>query len=214
MEITLLYRDQSIVLCEKPIGISSEHPGRPDLISQQIQAPVYPVHRLDQGTGGVCALALSGKCCARMQQLFQSDSVRKEYDAVFSGIPSGDDGVMTDFLYHDPGKNKSFVVRSERRGVRRAECEWKLIETAEFEGEKLSWIRVTLHTGRTHQIRVQFSSRGMPLVGDRKYGSRIRASSPALWSARLCFPHPEADRIVDISSRPPEVFPWSEFRRP
>ena len=212
MNIQLLYADEALLLCEKPVGVSSESPGLPDLIRQQQGFAVFPVHRLDQTTGGVCMLARSSSVCAQMQKMFQQEQVIKEYLAVVSGVPETDSGVFSDLLYHDQRTNKTFVVDKQRKGVKPASCEWSVMETSEGPDAILSLIRVRLHTGRTHQIRVQFATRKLPLVGDRRYGSRIKAPVPALWSARLCFPHPlSAGLTVDVSSSPPAVFPWSCF---
>ena len=156
MSLPILFKDDSLVVCLKPVGISSESPGLPDLIREQEGYPVFPVHRLDQTTGGVCVLKM-------------------------------------------------------RKGVKAATCEWSVLETVESSEGRISLILVRLHSGRTHQIRIQFASRKMPLVGDRRYGSRIRAPIPALWSARICFPHPLTDQTIDVSSLPPDCFPWSGF---
>jgi len=212
MDIRFLYVDESLVVCEKPVGISSESPDLPDLIREQEGFAVFPVHRLDQTTGGAMVLARSPAACAALQREFQEDRVIKEYLAVVSGVPETDSGLFSDLLYHDQRSNKTFVVDKPRKGVREASCEWTVVETAEAAEGKLSLIRVRLHSGRTHQIRVQFASRKMPLVGDRRYGSRIKAHAPALWSARLCFSHPSPDgRMVNVCSAPPAVFPWSCF---
>lgn len=214
--IRLLYADEALVVCDKPVGLSSESPGLPDLIREQEGFAVFPVHRLDRTTGGVCVLARSAAVCAEMQRLFQQDRVVKEYLAVVSGVPETDSGSFSDLLYHDQRSNKTFVTEKMRKGVKEAFCEWKVEAVAEQEDAgKLSLVRVSLHTGRTHQIRVQFASRKLPLVGDRRYGSRVRASSPALWAVRIRFPHPlEAGKEVDVSSAPPAGFPWSCFSSP
>ena len=212
MAVPILYCDGSLAVCEKPVGVSSEAPGLPDLIRAQEGFDVLPVHRLDRTTGGVCVLARSARACAAVQQLFQQDRVRKEYLAVISGVPEAEAGSFTDLLYHDPRTNKTFVVDRPRRGVKGARCEWTLLETAELEEGTVSLVRVLLHSGRTHQIRVQFASRHLPLAGDRRYGSRIRAAVPALWSVRIAFPHPFAEgKTVDAVSAPPDAFPWSCF---
>ncbi len=213
MSLSLLFTDSSLLICEKPVGISSESPGLPDLLREQEGFEVYPAHRLDRTTGGACILARSPRACAAMQQLFAQDRVIKEYLAVVSGIPDTSSGSCEDLLYHDPRTNKTFVVDRIRKGVRNARCEWTLLETAGQAEEAMSLLRVILHTGRTHQIRVQFASRGLPLAGDRRYGSRIRAAAPALWSARICFPHPfSPEKTVEAASTPPGIFPWSCFR--
>ena len=212
MSVRILYCDNNLVVCEKPVGVSSESPGLPDLVSVQEGFPVFPVHRLDLTTGGACVLARSARSCAALQRLFQQDCITKEYLAVVSGVPEAAAGTYTDLLYHDQRTNRSFVVDRQRKGVLEARCEWRVLETAETPEGMMSLVRVCLHTGRTHQIRVQFASRRMPLIGDRRYGSRIKADVPALWSARIRFPHPyAADETVDIVSAPPAVFPWSCF---
>ncbi len=213
--IRLLYRDDRFIVCEKPAGVSSESPGLPDLIREQEGFAVFPAHRLDQTTGGVCVLGRSSAACSALQQLFQQNRVIKEYLAAVSGKPESSAGSYTDLLYHDQRTNKTFVADRPRRGVREAFCEWEVLETADVSGAVISLVRVYLHTGRTHQIRVQFASRRMPLVGDRRYGSPVRAPVPALWSARIRFPHPFAEHTeVDVFSPPPDAFPWSCFPLP
>ena len=212
MQIRLLYVDEDLIVCEKPVGISSESPGLPDLIREQESFAVFPVHRLDQTTGGACVLARSSSACSAMQQLFQQDNIIKTYLAVISGIPDTDSGVYCDLLYHDQRSNKTFVVNKKRKGVKEASCEWFLLQTIITKESTLSLLRIRLHSGRTHQIRVQFASRRMPLIGDRRYGSQIKASAPSLWSERICFTHPiSSEKTIDVSSSPPNIFPWMYF---
>lgn len=212
--IPVLYRDDTLLVCEKPVGVSSESPGLPDLLCEQEGGPLFPVHRLDRTTGGACVLARGPQACAALQRLFLQDRVAKEYLAAVSGVPDAASGTYTDLLYHDPRANKTFVADSRRKGVREASCDWTVLETADDASGKITLVRVSLHSGRTHQIRVQFASRRMPLIGDRRYGSRIKAPVPALWSVRICFPHPLTGKTVDVSSAPPDRFPWSCFSRP
>lgn len=213
--VRILYSDDSLIVCEKPVGVSSESPGLPDLIRAQEGREAFPVHRLDRTTGGTCILARSPRACSALQQLFEQDRITKEYLAVVSGIPETESGSYTDLLYHDPRTNKTFVADRKRKGVREAFCEWTVVDTAETPEGTMSLVRVRLHTGRTHQIRVQFASRRMPLAGDRRYGSRIKAAVPALWAARITFPHPfKAGKTMDAVSAPPRSFPWTCFPDP
>ena len=212
MPVHILYADDFFCVCEKPVGVSSESSGMPELIRRQTGKKTYPVHRLDQGTGGILILAFSSESCSSLQHLLQQDLVRKEYLAVVPGRLSDNAGVYRDLLYHDKMQNKTFVVSCYRKGVKEASCEWNALQSAGSEDTEFSLVKVILHTGRTHQIRVQFASRGFPLAGDRKYGSRIKLGSPALWSYRVRFPHPFIqDRDMDISVLPPESFPWNLF---
>lgn len=212
MNLSLLYSDDDFLICEKPAGVSSESPGLPEMVRSQCGFPVFPVHRLDRITGGAIVLARTSRACAALQQLFLSDRVKKEYLAVVSGVPDSPSGSFTDLLYHDQRSNKTFVVDKPRKGVKEAFCEWAVLQTEESPEGPLSLVRVSLHTGRTHQIRVQFASRHMPLAGDRRYGSRVKSDVPALWSARISFSHPiKSEKAVDVSSAPPPSFPWSLF---
>ncbi len=212
MNIVVLYQDESLIICEKPVGISSESPGLPEIVSAITNRKVWPVHRLDQVTGGAIILAFSPDCCAFLQHLFQESLIHKEYLAVISGCPTGKTGCWKDLLLHDRKKNKSFVVSRTRAGVKEAECEWTVLGTAVHETKMLTLVRIGLHTGRTHQIRVQFSSRGFPLVGDKKYGSRIPSDTIALWSSGISFPWPGGgNSSVSVQSLPPSVFPWNMF---
>lgn len=215
MSIPILYADSFLAVCEKPVGIPSESPGLPDLLSAQTGKKVWPVHRLDQGTGGAMIFAFSSESCSVLQKMFQQSLIRKEYYAVISGCPETDTGRWQDLLWHDKARNKSYIVSRSRKGVKEAGCEWTVLGTSEQKDQRLSLVRVLLETGRTHQVRVQFGSRGFPLAGDRKYGSRISCSTYALWSARISFPHPDRKRgFISVSSQPPSVFPWNLFSFP
>ena len=212
MNIPVLYQDPSLIVCEKPVGVSSESPGLPDLLAEQTGKTVYPVHRLDQGTGGVIILALSGRCCTSMQHFFQSGQVKKTYLAVVAGTLSQSEGIFEDDLFHDKRTNKTFVVTRHRAGVKHAVCSWTALQTVSSDQGELSLVRIILHTGRSHQIRVQFGSRKHPLAGDRKYGSRIHTDTPALWATEITFPHPaNPGTMINAASFPPDIYPWNLF---
>ena len=214
MGIRVLYSDTKLCICVKPVGISSEGDGMPLLLKTVFpENVVYPVQRLDQSVGGVMVYALERDTAAKLTAMFASGGVQKEYLAVIPGIPAEKDGILTDWLYHDKRNNKTFVVKSERKGVKKAELAWILQKTMETDNGPLSLIRIGLHTGRSHQIRIQFASRKMPLVGDGKYGSRIKAPSVALWSYRLAFRHPVTGEMMDFARFPEKFeFPFSLFR--
>lgn len=211
MSLRVIYNDRDLCICVKPAGISSEGDGMPVLLKNTLNCDqVYPVHRLDQAAAGLMVFALSKEAATAMTSLFSGNQTVKEYLAVVSGKPDSSEGVFSDLLFHDQRRNKTFVVEKERKGVKKAELAWILQSTNE--SGPFSLIRIALHTGRTHQIRVQFAARKMPLVGDGKYGSRTKAPFLALWCCRLAFRHPVTGEMIDFYLDPPAVqFPFSLF---
>ena len=178
----ILYSDKNIAVIVKPVGLDSEH-DVPAALAEQLGGEAYPIHRLDQNVGGVMVFARTKQSAAALSKAVQEGTMIKEYVALVHGTPS-ETGDWTDLLFKDSTKNKVFVVKKERRGVKKARLEYKRLT----EGET-SLVRIRLYTGRSHQIRVQFSSRGFPLVGDRKYGSRDTSPAPMLFSCKLTFPY-------------------------
>jgi len=174
----ILYSDPEIVVCVKPVGMDSEHE-----VPQALGGEVYPIHRLDKNVGGVMVYAKKKASAAALSRAVQEGTMVKEYVAMVHGTPP-EAGDWEDLLWKDSAKNKVFVVKRERKGVKKARLEFKRLT----EGET-SLVRSRLHTGRSHQIRVQFSSRGFPLVGDHKYGSRDEKTEPMLFSCCLTFPY-------------------------
>lgn len=213
MSVKIIYIDRHLCICVKPFGIPSEGDGMPALLKSSLSVEqIFPVHRLDQVAGGLMVFALTKEAAAAMTGLLSGRDTIKEYLAVVSGKPEANEGIFSDLLFHDQRKNKTFVVDKERKGVKKAELAWILQDVAESGETPLSLVRVALHTGRTHQIRVQFASRKMPLVGDGKYGSRKKAPNLALWCCRLAFRHPFNDEMVDFSLQPPvDQFPFDLF---
>ena len=212
----LLYQDDHLILIEKPQGVLSQADAKGgDSIPKRLEAqglPVKPVHRLDRATGGVMVYAFTERCAASLSALVQDHTAfRKEYLAVVSGCPSETDGTMEDLLYHDVRKNKSYVVDRKRGGVKAAKLTYRVEQTVTNADGVFSLVRINLHTGRTHQIRVQFASRKMPLVGDDRYGG-LRCCPLALWSHRLTFPHPIHGHPLEARSLPDmHAFPWNMF---
>jgi len=191
MDIRILHHDKDIVVCIKPVGVSSENTeakdGLPDLLSEQLgEKYIATLHRLDVGVGGVMAYALNQKSAAFLSREISEGRFDKRYYARVYGCPEETEGVYEDLLFKDSKKNKSFVVKKERKGVKKAKLSYKVIERK----EKTSLVDILLFTGRSHQIRVQFSSRNMPLVGDGKYGAKDNEKNIALMCHGLEFRHP------------------------
>ena len=178
----ILFSDKEIVVCIKPVGMDSEQ-DVPQALQQQLGGEIFTLHRLDKNVGGVMLYSRTKASAARFSKLIQDGQLIKEYVALVHGTPP-QEGDLTDLLWKDSSKNKVFVVKRERRGVKKARLTYRLLRLGEQ-----SLVRVRLYTGRSHQIRVQFASRGFPLVGDHKYGSREVASAPMLYSCCLTFPY-------------------------
>ena len=177
----ILFEDRDMVVALKPVGLDSETEF-PGAIREALGGEVFPVHRLDKNVGGVMVYARNKKAAAAFSRAIQDGAMVKEYVALVHGIPDPA-GDWEDLLWKDSKKNKVFVVKRQRAGVKKARLEFRRLTDADP-----SLVRIRLHTGRSHQIRVQFSSRGFPLVGDHKYGSRDPATAPMLFSCRLTFP--------------------------
>ena len=177
----ILYSDRELVICVKPVGLDSEAQV-PAALAEQLGGTLFPIHRLDKNVGGVMVYARTKQAAAALSKAVQEGTMVKEYVALVHGMPP-ESGDWTDLLWKDSSKNKVFVVKRERGGVKKARLEFQRLTAGET-----SLVRVRLHTGRSHQIRVQFSSRGFPLVGDHKYGSRDEKTAPMLFSCCLTFP--------------------------
>ncbi len=190
----IFYEDDCIVVCEKEPGIASQlSPDGKDLITllkAEGRAEIYPVHRLDTATGGVMVYAKTQKAAAFLSKEIAENRFDKEYIALVHGVPEQNEGVFEDLLLHDKQKNKSYVVKRERKGVKAAKLAYTVLKTEETEKGVFCLVRVKLFTGRTHQIRVQFASRGMPLAGDGKYGARDEMKQLGLQCVKLSFRHP------------------------
>ena len=206
--IEILQETKTSVVCVKPVGIAAQGmdaQALPQLLAAQLGCEVYPVHRLDQAVGGGMVYAKTAKEAARLTQSMGEGGMQKTYLAVLTGCPEETSGTLEDLLFHDRVKNKTYVVRRPRGGVKLARLHYEIL--AEQDGLSLACIR--LETGRTHQIRVQFASRGLPLLGDGKYGSRDNRCACALWSYRLSFPDGKAEAVFE--AQPPAQFPWTVF---
>lgn len=203
----ILFEDNSVIVCVKPQGVLSQQgrDGEKDmltLLSSHCGCEVYPVHRLDKDVGGVMVYAKTKSAAAELSAQVSDRRMEKIYLAVAPASEEYSEGTMEDLLYFDRQKNKSFTVKRERRGVKRALLEY----VSEKNSGGFALYRVKLHTGRTHQIRVQFASRKIPLLGDRKYGG-AQNECIALWSHKISFMHPETkDRMSFQAQSDEECF--------
>ena len=204
----LIYQDEDIVVCVKPPRVlSTDEPGgMPELARQALGTEdVRTVHRLDRVVSGLMVLARNAEAAAELSRQIREDEFQKEYLAVVHGAPEQDAGELRDLLFRDKARKMTMVAAEPGKGVQEALLTYQTIGRT----PELTKVRIQLQTGRTHQIRVQFASRGMPLVGERKYSVLEDPCEIALWSYRLAFSHPKTGRPVEFTLEPPEVYPWT-----
>ena len=209
----ILYQDRDILVCIKPARVlSTDEPGGlPELLREALGDPnadVRTVHRLDRVVSGVMVLARNAKAASELSKQIREDEFEKEYLAVVHGQPEGETGTLTDLLYRDKARKMTMVATEPAKGVQEAILDYQVLS-----GNKAyTKVKIQLHTGRTHQIRVQFASRGLPLVGERKYSTLEDPCEIALWSHRIAFTHPGTGERVSFSQEPPKAWPWTEVR--
>ena len=206
----ILYQDRRIVVALKPRGVlSTDEPGgMPALLRAELGTEcIRTVHRLDAQVGGVMVFARSQKAASLLSQQVRERQLEKEYLAVVHGTPP-ESGTLRDLLGRDKARRITYVVEALGPDVREAILHYRVLST--YNG--LSLVSIQLRTGRTHQIRVQFQSRGWPLAGDQKYGLPEDECPIALWSHRLKFTHPETGEVMEFTCEPPEIEPWTLFK--
>ena len=207
----LIYKDDDMVICIKPARVlSTDEPGgMPDLVREALgdpKADVRTVHRLDRVVSGLMVLARNTKAASELSRQIREGEFEKEYLAVVHGCPAEEAGTFRDLLGRDKARKMTYVAQEPGKGVQEAVLHYQ----RQSAKNGFSKVRIQLETGRTHQIRVQFASRGMALVGERKYSERNDPCEIALWSYRLAFSHPKTGEKMEFIQNPLEVFPWTE----
>ena len=205
-----IFLDEHIAVCIKPPRVlSTDEPGgMPELVRNALGDPtasVRTVHRLDRVVSGLMVLARSAEAAAELSRQIRENQFKKEYIAVVHGHPHSPAGRLTDLLLRDKQERKTYIVQQPAKGVQEAILDYQTLNTT----DAMTRVRIQLITGRTHQIRAQFSGRGMPLVGDRKYSTLEDPCEIALWSYRLAFSHPVTGEPMEFIVEPPEVYPWT-----
>lgn len=207
----IIYQDPDILVCIKPPRVlSTDEPGGlPELIRQQLGDPdanVRTVHRLDRVVSGLMVLARNKRSASELSRQIREDVFQKEYLAVIHGHPEKESGTFRDLLLRNKQERKTYVVRDPGKDVQEAILNYRVLG----KNPDLSRVRIQLVTGRTHQIRAQFSSRNLPLVGDRKYSLMEDSCEIALFSAMIGFEHPRTGKPMVFRREPPETYPWTE----
>ena len=208
----IIYRDENIIVCIKPAGVlSTDEPGGlPELLRRELgdeKADVRTVHRLDRAVSGLMVLARGAAAASELSRQVREGEFEKHYMAVVHG-EAAERATLTDLLYRDKARKMTFVTDTPAKGVQEAVLDYETLGRE----QGLSLVLVTLHTGRTHQIRCQFASRGLPIAGERKYSSLGDECPLALWSYRLGFSHPETGEAMSFCRAPAARWPWELYK--
>ena len=205
----IIYQDKDIVVCIKPARVlSTDEPGGlPELLRQELGTQDFrTVHRLDRVVSGLMVVARNAAAASELSRQIREDTFEKEYLAVIHGQPDMEEGRLCGLLLRDKARKMTFVATEPGKDVQPASLTYRVLGS----NGTLSRVRIKLETGRTHQIRVQFSSRGLPLVGERKYSELDDPCEIALWSYRLAFTHPKTGEKMEFTHEPPREYPWTE----
>ena len=211
-QFSILHKNDHFLVCLKPARVRStdEPGGMPELCRNALgnpKADVRTVHRLDQVVSGLMVLARGARAASELSRQIREDEFEKEYLAVLHGIPEAPSGTLVDLLLRNKPERKTYVVTEPSKGVQEAILDYEVLAVA----DGFSKVRIILRTGRTHQIRCQFSSRDLPLVGDRKYSLNEDNCEIALWSSKLAFRHPVTGEKLTFTAPPPDEYPWNLF---
>lgn len=207
--IEIIYADEDLVVCIKPARVlSTDEPGGlPELLRETLGTDDFrTVHRLDRVVSGLMVVARNAKAASELSRQIREDDFQKEYMAVVHGLPTQQSDRLTDLLLRDKARKMTMVVQEAGKDVLPAALRYQVISG----NRELTCVRIQLETGRTHQIRVQFASRGLPLVGERKYSQLDDPCEIALWSCRLGFRHPTTGAFMEFAKEPPKEYPWTQ----
>lgn len=220
MNIPILYEDNHLLVVEKPVNIPVQEDNSGDkdmlnLLKEDIKiryekpGNVYLglVHRLDRPVGGAMVFAKTSKAASRLSEVIRKDELERKYLAVVRGVPKKKKAKLEHYLFKDTKKNKVYAVSADRKDAKKAILDYEVISSE----EGFSLLSIRLHTGRSHQIRVQLSELGFPLYGDQKYGQHVNRAGQqiALWANVLEFPHPTTKELISVQSSPPNEYPWN-----
>ena len=222
--LNVIYEDNHIIVVEKPVNIPSQADKTGDIdmitmikdyLKEKYNKPgnVYVglVHRLDRPVGGIMIFAKTSKAASRLSEIIRVKDFKKTYLAVVNNANLKNEAVLEDYLYKNEALNKSMVVSKEKHNAKLARLNYKVINSIELENKGLSLVEINLITGRHHQIRVQFASRGNSLYGDQKYGSGPKGEQIALWAYKIEFKHPVKDEIMTFECKPKKMGIWGKF---
>ena len=216
----IIYKDKNIVVINKPVGMPSQPDPTKDtdvmsalasrLCAEGESDALFLIHRLDRGVGGLMVFARNKHYAAELSRAVQEKYFTKEYLAVAKGIP--EEGIYTDYLFKDSATNKSYAVRTQRKGAKYAELSLTRLAVSELGESSASLVRIRLATGRHHQIRVQLSSRRTPLLGDKKYGGQDSlCTGVSLFAFALSFT--VLGKEYSFKAKPnTETYPWANFK--
>lgn len=218
--LNVIYEDNHIIVVQKPVNIASQADKTGDIdmltmvkeyIKEKYNKPgnVYVglVHRLDRPVGGIMVFAKTSKAAARLSESIRTKDFQKTYLAIVHNENLKDEGIFEDYLYKNEALNKSMVVSKEKHGSKLSKLSYKTLKS----DNDLSLVEIKLETGRHHQIRVQFSSRGNSLYGDQKYGKGPANTQIALWAYKIEFKHPTQDKILTFECMPNPIGIWEKF---
>lgn len=218
-ELRIIYEDNHIIVVEKKPNIPSQSDKTGDIdmltivkeyIKEKYNKPgnVYLglVHRLDRPVGGIMIFAKTSKAASRLSNQVREKIFKKEYLAVVDGEFEQKKGTLRDYLYKDERNNISKVVKKEKKNAKLASLDYEVLKYNNV--KNLSLVKINLHTGRHHQIRVQLANFNHSIFGDQKYGTRGKGKQIALWAYKLTIIHPITKEEMEFTDFPESVGTW------